>query len=73
LLAREANVVVDDRGFATDLRASLVAAMADGAREVKRESWGQQPLAVRVATWVAYGVARLLTGVFSYGRAREFN
>jgi cardiolipin synthase len=73
LLAREANVVVDDRGFATDLRASLLTAMAEGAREVKRESWGQQPLAVRVATWMAYGVARLLTGVFSYGRAREFN
>jgi cardiolipin synthase len=47
--------------------------MAEGAREVKRESWRRQPLAVRVATWVAYGVARLLTGVFSYGRAREFN
>jgi hypothetical protein len=26
-----------------------------------------------VATWVAYGVARLLIGVFAYGRAREFN
>jgi cardiolipin synthase len=73
LLAREANIVVNDRGFASDLRASLVTAMAEGAREVKRESWRRQPLAVRVATWVAYGVARLLTGVFSYGRAREFN
>jgi len=73
LLAREANIVVNDRGFATDLRASLVTAMAEGAREVKRESWRRQPLAVRVATWAAYGVARLLTGVFSYGRAREFN
>jgi cardiolipin synthase len=73
LLAREANVVVNDPGFAADLRASLAAAMAEGAREVKRESWRQQPLLVRVATWVAYGVARLLTGVFAYGRAREFN
>jgi len=73
LLAREANVVVRDRAFAADLRASLATAMAEGAREVKRESWRRQPLLVRVATWVAYGVARLLTGVFAYGRAREFN
>ncbi|HJQ62243.1 MAG TPA: cardiolipin synthase ClsB [Burkholderiales bacterium] len=73
LLAREANVVVRDRAFAAALRASLIAAMAEGARDVKRERWRQQPLAVRIATWTAYGVARLLTGMFAYGRAREFN
>ncbi|HEX6004113.1 MAG TPA: cardiolipin synthase ClsB [Burkholderiales bacterium] len=73
LLAREANVVVKDRAFATALRESLVAAMREGAREVKRESWHRQPLAVRVTTWIAYGIARLLTGLFAYGRAREFN
>jgi cardiolipin synthase len=73
LLAREANVVVRDRAFAAALRASLIAAMTEGARDVKRERWRQQPLAVRIATWTAYGVARLLTGMFAYGRAREFN
>ena len=71
LLAREANIVVEDRGFATDLRQSLVAAMAAGARQVKRESWKRQPLPRRMATWLAYGVARLLTGVFAYGRGQE--
>ena len=73
LLAREANVVVQDRAFAGELRARLVTAMADGAREVQPENWRAQPLALRIATWVAYGVARFLTGVFAYGRAREFN
>lgn len=73
LLAREANIVVRDRAFAGQLRARLAAAMAEGARQVQRENWHQQPLPVRVATWIAYGVARLLTGVFAYGRAREFN
>ncbi|OGA39970.1 MAG: cardiolipin synthase B [Betaproteobacteria bacterium RIFCSPLOWO2_12_FULL_62_13] len=71
LLAREANIVVEDRGFATDLRQSLIAAMAAGARQVKRESWKRQPLPRRMATWLAYGVARLLTGVFAYGRGQE--
>jgi cardiolipin synthase len=73
LLAREANVVVRDAAFAARLRARLMQAMAEGAREVVRENWHQQPLAVRVVTWIAYGVARLLTGLFAYGRAREYN
>lgn len=72
LLAREANLVIDDRGFAAELRNDLAQAMATGAREVKPENWKQQPLLVRVASWVAYGVARLLTGVFAYGRPQEF-
>ena len=43
-----------------------------GAVQVRRESWGEQPLGVRVVTWLSYGIARLLTGLFAYGRAREF-
>jgi cardiolipin synthase len=72
LLAREANVVVEDEAFAADLHQSLTAAMAEGAREVKPEKWRREPLSRRAATWLAYGVARLLTGVFAYGRARDF-
>ncbi|MGH8634560.1 MAG: cardiolipin synthase ClsB [Burkholderiales bacterium] len=72
LLAREANVVIEDGGFAGQLRKSLLAAMSEGATQVRRESWSGQPWPVRVVTWVCYGLARLLTGLFAYGRAREF-
>ena len=72
LLAREANVVIEDDGFAGQLRESLLAAMTKGAVQVRRESWAAQPLAVRALTWTSYGLARFLTGVFAYGRAREF-
>ncbi len=72
LLAREANVVVEDRGFAGELRASLAQAMAEGATQLKRERWAAQPLPFRVATWMSYGVTRFLTGAFAYGRAKEF-
>jgi cardiolipin synthase A/B len=72
LLAREANVIIEDRGFATELRQSLMDAMAGGAQRVQQESWKKQPLALRVATWLCYGLSRLLTGVFAYGQAREF-
>jgi cardiolipin synthase len=72
LLAREANLVVHDREFAEDLRSRLLGAMAAGATLVPRERWQHPPLPVRVAIWFAYGVARLSTGFFAYGRAQEF-
>jgi cardiolipin synthase len=72
LLAREANVVIEDDTFAGELRASLVAAIAEGAVQVRRESWAAEPLTVRVLMWMSYGLARFLTGVFAYGRAKEF-
>ncbi|MGZ5126096.1 MAG: cardiolipin synthase ClsB, partial [Burkholderiales bacterium] len=72
LLAREANVVVEDTDFARELRQSLYAAMEQGARQVRRESWHRRPLPARVAHWTCYGFARLLTGVFAYGQGQEF-
>lgn len=72
LLAREANVVIEDEGFAGELRASLLAAIAEGASQVRRERWADQPWTTRFATWCCYQAARILTGVFAYGRAEEF-
>ena len=72
LLAREANVMVEDAGFARELRASLTDAMELGALRVQRSSWQQQSLAMRIMTWICYGLVRFLTGWSSYGRAREF-
>ena len=72
LLAREANVVVEDAAFAGELRASLHAALSGGARQVRAESWHRRPWPARVAHWTCYGFARLLTGVFAYGQAQEF-
>jgi cardiolipin synthase len=72
LLAREANVVIEDDGFAGELRDSLLAAIAEGAVQLRRESWAAQPWRVRALTWASYGLARFLTGVFAYGRAEEF-
>jgi cardiolipin synthase len=43
LLAREANLVIDDREFAGALRLSLHQAMETGAVAVLRERWRHQP------------------------------
>jgi cardiolipin synthase len=72
LLAREANVMIDDAGFACDLRASLAEAMELGALRVQPASWQHQSLPVRIMTWICYELVRFLTGWSSYGRAGEF-
>ena len=72
LLAREANIVIEDHAFAGQLRESLVTAMTQGARKLEPRQWQHQPITVRVMTWLSYGLARLLTGLFAYGRADEF-
>jgi len=72
LLAREGNVMVEDAQFAGELQESLLAAMGEGAEQMKRERWRDQPWTTRVLTRACYEVARVITGVFAYGRAEEF-
>lgn len=68
LLAREANIVVRDAGFAATLQASLRQAIASNAREVRRDEWQRVAFPARIARWLAYGLVRLLVGVTGYGR-----
>ena len=67
MLAREANVVVDDANFSQELRGSLHDHMQDGAMVVAKSAWHQQPLWRRALIWSAYGCARLLMGLVGYG------
>ena len=67
LLAREANVIAEDRRFAAELRASLRAAIEQGARAVAKTRWFKQPLWRRVPIWIGYGLARLTVGMFGFG------
>lgn len=67
LLAREANVVVDDEPFAGRLRASLEIAMTQGAEERHLESLRRLPLIRRLATWIAYQCVRAAIGIAGYG------
>ncbi|MBU3736961.1 MAG: cardiolipin synthase ClsB [Methylobacterium sp.] len=66
LLSREANVVVEDAGFAAGLRADIARAIADGARRVRPEDWKRAPLLRRWLSSAVYGAIRLALGVFGY-------
>jgi cardiolipin synthase len=66
LLAREANVVVDDVAFAQDLRARLVHAMAHGGVRVDPAAYANRPWRQRFLDRVAFGVMRVL--LFLHGK-----
>jgi cardiolipin synthase len=68
LMAREANIVVRDAGFASNLRRSLQQAMDSGAAEVRPDQWKKKPLLKRGVNWLAYGLVRLMVGLAGYGR-----
>jgi cardiolipin synthase len=70
LLAREANVVVFDAAFAARLRASVLAAMADGGRAVDRDALARRPWRQRLYGWIAARLLRL--GVVVSGARRRY-
>lgn len=67
LLAREANVVVEDANFAEDLRQRLQLAIAQSTTldpaDWQRRSWPRRAL-----SWLAYSGVRLMVGLVGAGR-----
>lgn len=61
LLAREANLFVEDHGFAAELRDSLEEAMRTGATQLPRREWSRLPWPQRFLIWAGYALARGLT------------
>src|SRR5574343_516298 len=68
LLAKEANLVVRDRGFGNELRSSLKQAIAAGARELLPADIARQPWHSRLLRWLAYGMVRAMVGIAGYGQ-----
>lgn len=62
LLAREANLVVDDAGFAHELRRRLAAAF-DAAPALDPGRWQRRAWPRRALSWLAYGTVRAIVGL----------
>lgn len=60
LLAREANVVVDDVSFAQDLRARLENAIVEGGVQVDPAVYANRPRRQRLLDRIAFGLMRTL-------------
>ena len=67
MLAREANLLIEDPGFAGELRASLQQAIEEGAQYLPKRRWFQRSLWERVPVWIGYGLVRLMMGLVGYG------
>ena len=73
LLAREANVIVRDAGFAGQLRRSLAQAITDESSEVRAEDFRERTVFQRAASWLAYTAVRLAVGLAGQGGRREYH
>lgn len=71
MLAREANVVALDAGFAAALRDSLMREIGEGAEQIVAKSWKRQTMYRRFLAWASYSLVRLLMGITGYGRRYE--
>jgi cardiolipin synthase len=68
LLSREANLIIHDRVFASQLKASLESVLQRGAHQIDRRDWHRTPWYARFASWIAYGAVRLLMGIGGYAQ-----
>ena len=68
LLAREANVIVDDELFANQLRFCLEKAMVEESTRVLQEKWKDQSWISRTMRCVSYYIVRVLRGMVGYNR-----
>ena len=67
MLALEANLAVWDAGFSGELRASLLAAIANDALRVGDGYGMSRSWPDRLVARVSYGIVRLLIGLLGYG------
>ncbi len=70
LLAREANVLVDDADFTAQLRQSLENAMTRGSRIVELTLYGHRPFLERIADGLCYLLLRI--GVTLSGKSDRY-
>jgi cardiolipin synthase A/B len=68
LLAKEANIFVDDARFAQRLRVSLNEAIENGARQVRVHRWRRISWWLVLRTKVAYATARVIMAIAGYGK-----
>jgi len=63
LLAREANVMIDDPAFAAQLRSRLMEAIAVAGRAMDAEEFNQRPFRQRAMEQLAHGLMRIALAV----------
>ncbi len=68
LLAREANIIVLDRPFATELKNAIINSIQEGAHRISQDEWVSGNKLKRLVSWAAYGLVRAFLGVIGYSK-----
>ena len=70
MLAREANIMVQDKAFADELRSDILGSIREGAFKVSAQDWSQGNKLKRFLSWLVYGLVRLFMGIIGYSNER---
>ena len=70
LLAREANIVVQDSAFASELRAEIMQSIQQESVAVSAQEWLKRNTLKRAMSWLMYGVVKLILGVIGHSNER---
>lgn len=70
LLAREANIVVQDVGFASELRAEIKQSIQAQSVPVLTQEWLNSNKLKRALSWLMYGAVKAILGVIGYSNER---
>lgn len=70
-LAREANLAVNDPGFAGSLRDDLLQQIALHSRRILRTGWREWNVFLWLLMRLSYAIARLLTGIIGRAKGRD--
>lgn len=68
LLAREANIIIKDQAFASELRTDIELSIQDGGLKVTAQDWVKAGITIRFASWIAFGLVRFFLGVIGYSK-----
>ncbi len=71
LLAREANLVVSDAGFAAELRGKLFAAISQDAVKINPAHWNRASRGRHIVARLSYAAVRMIIGVLGYGKSAD--
>lgn len=68
LLAREANIIIQNEAFATELLTDIEYSIQDGGFRITVQEWVKASIAMRFASWIAFGLVRFFLGVIGYSK-----
>ena len=70
MLAHEANIIVQDKAFADELRTDILSTIREGAFKISAHDWQHGNKLKRFFSWLVYGLVRLCMGLIGYSNER---